>query len=229
MERPGAQLETLGHLDELAQVHHGGLLAQVRDRRQIVRDEQIAHREPLLDFLEEADDVGANRDVQRRDRLVEHDEAGAGRERPRDGEPLSLPSAELVREQTRHVGPEADQLQELGDSGSHIRRGQTFVRLDRLADDVAHAHAGAERAVRILEHDLDLAPIVLQLGSPQRRDVAPFELDGPGRRRLGGQHELRGGRLAAPGFSDEPERLPGVDREADPVDGLDQCPSRAEE
>jgi len=229
MERLGAQLEALGHLHELSQVHHGGLPAQVHHRRQIVRDEQIAHREPLLDLLEQADDVGPDRHVQCRDRLVEHDESCVGRERPRDGESLSLPTAELVREQTRHVGSEADQLQELGDSCPHIRRGKTLVRFDRLADDVAHPHARTERAVRVLEHDLDLAPIVLQVRPPQLRDVAPLELDGTGRRHLGGQHELRRGRLAAPGLADQPERLPGVDREADSVDGLDQCPSRAEE
>src|SRR3989442_4644035 len=52
MERGRAELEAGGDLDELAQVHHGGLLAEVRHRRQIVRDEQVAHAEPALDLLQ---------------------------------------------------------------------------------------------------------------------------------------------------------------------------------
>src|SRR5207249_6151773 len=104
-----------------------------------------------------------------------------------------------------------------------------FVRFDRLGNDVAHPHARTERAVRVLEDDLDLAPVVLQVRAAQLREVATIELDGTGRGFFGRQHELRRGRLAAPGLSDEPERLAWLDREADPVDGLDHAPCLAEE
>jgi len=69
----------------------------------------------------------------------------------------------------------------------------------------------------------------LQVRAAQLRDVAPLELDGTGRGFFGRQHELRRGRLAAPGLSHEPERLARLDRKADPVDGLDHAPCLAEE
>jgi hypothetical protein len=44
VERVGAELEALGHFHELPQIHHRDLLADVRDRRQIMGDEQIGSR-----------------------------------------------------------------------------------------------------------------------------------------------------------------------------------------
>src|SRR2546426_2931663 len=229
MKWRAAELEAVRDLDELAEIHHGGLMADVRYRGQIVGDEQIAHREPALDLLEQADDVRADRDVQRRDGLIEHDEPRVGGERARNGQPLSLPAAELVRKEPRDIGPEADQLEELGHARSNVLRGEMLVSFDGLGDDISHAHPGTERAIRVLEDHLHLAPVVSERRAGQLREVAPLELDGAGRRRFGGEHEFRGGRLAAPGLSDKTERLAGVDREADPIDGLDDAPPLAEQ
>ena len=74
VEGVGAQLQAVGDLDELAEIHHGRAMAQMRHGGQIVRDEEIAHAEPALDLLEQADDVRADGDVERRDGLVEHDQ-----------------------------------------------------------------------------------------------------------------------------------------------------------
>jgi len=40
VERVGTELQAVGHLHELPQIHHRDLLADVRDGRQIVGDEQ---------------------------------------------------------------------------------------------------------------------------------------------------------------------------------------------
>src|SRR4029453_12788612 len=106
---------------------------------------------------------------------------------------------------------------------------ERVVSLDRLGGDVAHPHAGAERAVGVLEDDLDLAAVALQARAAELRAVAPLELDATGRRRLGRQHQLRRGGLAATGFADKPERLARADREADHVHGLAHPPRLAEE
>src|SRR5215813_8639547 len=52
VERVGTELKALGYLDELAKIHHRDLLADVRDRRQVVSDEQIAHTQPRLNLLQ---------------------------------------------------------------------------------------------------------------------------------------------------------------------------------
>jgi hypothetical protein len=44
VERVGTEIEAVGHLYELPQIHHRDLLADVRDRRQIMGDEQIGSR-----------------------------------------------------------------------------------------------------------------------------------------------------------------------------------------
>jgi hypothetical protein len=62
MQRRGAQFEAVGHLDQLAEIHHRGLMAEIGDGGQIVRDKQIADAEPPLDVFEQIDDVRPDRD-----------------------------------------------------------------------------------------------------------------------------------------------------------------------
>ena len=58
----------------------------------------------------------------------------------------------------------------------------------------------------------------------QRRDVLAVEDDAPARGLDGAQDEPPGGRLAAAALPDEAERLPGLDGEADAVDGAHDAP-----
>ncbi len=53
--------------------------------------------------------------------------------------------------------------------------------LQRLGNDVADPHARGERAVRVLKHDLDLAPVAHQLRPAQLRD-SPRRRSGSHRR-----------------------------------------------
>ncbi len=64
-------------LDDLAEVHHGDPVGDVADHRQVVGDEQVRQPELVLQLLEQVDDAGLDADVERRHRLVEHDEARA--------------------------------------------------------------------------------------------------------------------------------------------------------
>jgi len=70
MHRPRAQGVALCRLDDLAQVHHCDPVADVRDRGQVVADEEIAHAERALQLFELVDDLGTDRHVERRDWLV---------------------------------------------------------------------------------------------------------------------------------------------------------------
>ena len=57
-------------LDDLAEVHHGDPVGDVADDREVVGDEEIRQAEPLLQLLEQVDDLRLDRDVERRHRLV---------------------------------------------------------------------------------------------------------------------------------------------------------------
>jgi pyruvate/2-oxoglutarate dehydrogenase complex dihydrolipoamide acyltransferase (E2) component len=177
MHRPGAQGVAVGRLHDLAQVHHRDSMTDVRHRRQVVADEEIAYAEGPLQVLELVDDLRAYRHVERRDRLVEHDEPRVRGQGPRDRDALPLATAELVREQRRHVARQADQLQHLAHPRVDRRAREIGVDLQRLGDDVAHAHARTERAERILEDHLDRPPVRHELGAGEPGDVSALEQD----------------------------------------------------
>jgi len=136
------------------------------------------------------------------------------------GSSLPLPPAELVRKQRRDIRRKPDQLEHLADALADGSAWQVGVDLQRLTDDIADAHARAERAERILEHDLHGPAVGHEIRALEARDIAPVEADRPGGGRLLEQDQLGGRRLAASGFADEAERLAGVNREVDAVHGL---------
>src|SRR3989337_2622567 len=70
-----------GYLDQHAEVHHPYTVTDVPDNRQVVRDEQIGQALLLLEAFHQVDDLCLDRHVQRRDRLIGHDEFGFYRER----------------------------------------------------------------------------------------------------------------------------------------------------
>ena len=76
MQRMGAEFLAVGQLDYLTQVHHGNAMADVGDGGQVMANEEITHPQGLLQMFELVDNLGADRDVQRRHRLVEHHAGG---------------------------------------------------------------------------------------------------------------------------------------------------------
>jgi len=83
----------------------------MRHGSQIVADKEIAHADGLLQMFELVYDLGADRHIQRRNRLVQHDQPSICRQRPRDRDPLPLPAAELMWEQPRHLPLKPDQFE----------------------------------------------------------------------------------------------------------------------
>ena len=78
-------------------------------------------------------DLGLDRDVERRRRLVEHQQARVQRQRPRDADPLPLSAAELVGHPLHLAGVEVDQLQQASHLGVqlltlHARGGRRAAR-----------------------------------------------------------------------------------------------------
>ena len=59
-------------------------------------DEQVAQLVGRLQFLKQIEDLGAYRDVQCRNRLVQHDQLGPGGKGAGDSDALTLTTAELM-------------------------------------------------------------------------------------------------------------------------------------
>ena len=125
-------------------------------------DEQVREPEPVLQVLEQVDDAGLDRHVERRHRLVEHDQRRVERQRAGDADALALAAGELVGEplaRGRAPGPtrSSSSRDPLGMIAGHL------LDLQRLGDRAADGDPGIERRVRVLEDDLHLVAELPQL------------------------------------------------------------------
>jgi hypothetical protein len=167
MDRVVINLIGRAYLDDIAQVHHGDAVRDVPDDRQVVRDEDVGKAELLLQVLHQIDDLRLNRHVERTDRLVGDDDLRVGCKGPRDADPLPLPSRELVGIALDVFGRQSNLLHQPEHTLASFVGGLFRVNLQRLADDLADAHARVERGVRVLKNHLELGTI--------RPHLAPVE------------------------------------------------------
>ncbi len=120
-------------------------------------DEEIGEIVLLLQVAQQIDHLRLHAHVERRGRLVEHDEARLQHHGAGNGDALALAAGEFMRIAPAGQRIEADFLQRPADALVAF-----FCDSDRsctfrpFGDDIADRHAGAERAVGILEDDLQL-------------------------------------------------------------------------
>src|SRR5690606_7647224 len=72
-------------------------VGDVADGCQVVGDEEVGQAEVSLQLYQQVQHLGADGDVERRDRLVADHEGGLEDQGSGDGHPLPLPAGELVR------------------------------------------------------------------------------------------------------------------------------------
>ena len=84
-------------LDDLSGVHHADPIGELAHDAEIVGDEQHRHAEPLLDVLEQFQDLRLHRDVERGGRLVGDQQIGLVRQGHGDHHALALAAGELMR------------------------------------------------------------------------------------------------------------------------------------
>ena len=185
---------------DLTLVHHEHAVADRIAEIQVVGDEQVAQIQFVSQVEQQLQDLPLDGHVQRRDRLVRHDEAGSLDEGCRDGHPLLLTAGQLVR----LVG---DQLVIQSDSRHHIQHpalafGCVVFSEDaqRLFQDPAHCLGRVQAAVGVLEHHLGPLRIMLDLS----RDLRVVQH---------AQDRLGQGGFAAAGFPDQTDDLAVVDVE----------------
>src|SRR5262245_66401484 len=84
-------------LDDLAEIHDGNPMGHVLDDGEIMADEEERKAELALQILQQVHDLRLDGNIERRDRLVAHDEIGFSRERARNGGALAPSAGALVR------------------------------------------------------------------------------------------------------------------------------------
>ena len=200
----------------------------------VVGDEQVAEPEPVLEHLEQVDDLRLDRYVQRRDRLVGDDQLGPDGQGAGDADALSLAAAELMGIPARVRGIQAHRFEQVGHAVSPFPPRAQSVHGERFPEQRTHGHARIEGAVGILEDDLHLASQPPEIAFPQGKDLVGLSflavLQG------GMEHGRSRGRidqtqngppnrgLAAPAFAHQAQRFAPLERKVDAVHGLDHRP-----
>ena len=208
-------------LDDPPQIHHRDAVADMADHREIMRDEQIGEPELVLQVFEQVDHLRLDRDVERRNRLVEDQQFRVERQSPGDADALALAARKLMRKAVAVLGRQPDQSHQLGDPrlglrSLHPRKPQ------RLGQDGKHRHQRVERGERVLEHVLHVAPHRGERRPPAMLHRLAVKDDLPSGRLLEPDDAAPGGGFAATGFPHQPECLAGPEGQADAVDRLDR-------
>jgi len=102
------QLQAVGQLHRAAQVHDHHAAGNILDHGKVVGDEEVGQAHLPLQVLQQIDHLRLDGHVQRRDRLVAHDESGLDHEAPGDADALALAAGELMGEAAHVLPGEAD-------------------------------------------------------------------------------------------------------------------------
>ncbi len=182
-------------------------------------DEDHGEPEILTQLLEQVDDLGLDGNIQGGDRFIGDDDLRLNRQGPGDADPLALPPGKLVGIPVEILLLEPHPTHELQHPPSELPRSNQTVNLQRLADDIPHPHPGIEGRLGVLKDHLHLPAEGEEFVFSQC--IQPLSPKGDAPIRGGEQtHEQLGHRrLAAPRFPGQPQGLPFLQPEIDPVHG----------
>src|SRR5918996_2231816 len=166
-------------LDDLPRVHDEHAVGDVANDGQVVRDEKVGQIQPALNLVQEVEQLGLNRYVQRRGGLVEHDDGGVGDERSGDSDTLALAARELVGVASRVLALEAAELEDFGDPLTCLVAARDVVDLERLGHRRADCPARVQGLGHVLENHLDAPPEMPEPRGRRRREVLSVEEDPP--------------------------------------------------
>src|SRR5262249_25567541 len=134
---------------------------------------------------------------------------------------LPLAARELVREAERVLGVQADPLEPADDPLLPLLGRPEAVDVRTFGGGVADRPPGGQAGVGVLEDHLRLARVGLPLLAVELpRVVLAAEAEGAARGVVHADENPPEGRLAAARLADQAERLAGLDRERDLVDGV---------
>ncbi len=107
MRRPFEDFAPVACLHNAAEIHDGDPVAHVLDNAEVVADHNVGEAESFLQFQQQIDDLGTDRDIQRRYRFVTDDNPGIEDQRASDADALTLAAREFMRVTASLFGPEA--------------------------------------------------------------------------------------------------------------------------
>src|SRR5688572_31542547 len=175
MARRADHLCSITDLDDLAEIHHGNAIANVFDNAEIVRNEEIRQAELFLQILQEVEHLRLNRDIERGNRFVAHDELGLDRQGARNAQALALAATEFVRIARGSRRRQAHDIEQLEHALACPRAARETVNLEHFAQHVTNCETRVQRTIWILENDLRLAPQLSQILFTHFEDLTAVE------------------------------------------------------
>ncbi|BBK32731.1 hypothetical protein STHU_33650 [Allostella humosa] len=187
------------------------------DQCQVVRDEEVGDAAPALHVAQQVDDLGLDRHVQRRYRLVADDDHGLDRQGAGNRHALALAARQLVRIAVEMLLGQPHLGQELGHPPAPVAAGAQAMDAQGVAHRVGDPAARVQAGIGVLEDDLHAAAEAHGVLAQHRRRILPLQQEAAG----AGRHQPcqavgeRG--LAAAGFADHCQRLARLDGQRHPV------------
>src|SRR6185437_787525 len=216
-------------LHDLAEVHYGDAVGDVLHDREIMAYEDVGEPEALLQRLHQVYDLRLDRHVERRHRLVGHDQLGLYREGAGDRQALALAAGEFVRIAARMLGTQAHQLEQLADTlAPRLHVLGEAMQEQWLAQHGADGHARIETGVGVLEDHLQPPAAGAHLLGIERQQVVALEAHTTGAGLDQTQDQAADSRLATARFADQCQRLAFLDLEVETVDRADMGGDAAE-
>lgn len=162
-------------LNNLPEIHDSNLVAEILDNPQVMTDKEERDVRALLELLEYVQYLCLYRDVERRERFVSNEHFGRNGECPRDADPLTLSSAELMRISCQDIRLEAYTFKNAHYFVLHLMCTGKLVYFQRFRDSVTHSHPRVQGCKGILEYYLHRLPELLEQVSPEVRDIFTLE------------------------------------------------------
>ena len=211
--------------DDPTGIHDGDPIGGLGDDAEVVRNQQQRQVERRLHLAQQLENLGLNRDVERRRRFVGDDERRATRQGDRDHHPLPHTAGQLVRvvAHARRRVRNVDRLHQLDRGRPRFAPRRASMDEQRFGDLIADREDRVERGHRFLKDQRDLrAANRAHVALVERQQIAALEADGAAGDPAGPLNEThdrqRGDGLPAPRLADQPERLAGANLEVDVVD-----------
>ncbi|MNX96973.1 hypothetical protein D3C86_1293190 [compost metagenome] len=176
-------------------------------------DEQVGQVQLFPQAHEQVQDLGLDRDIERRHRFVADQEFRLDRQRPGDADARPLPARELMRKAAQHGGVHAHAHEHVFHVGLLGALLDHAVHHGGLADNIEHAQPGVQGRIRVLENHLDGELLLAALVRRQAVQIhaAPESLP-LGQRMEPHRHAAQRG-LAAAGLAHQPDHLARADRQ----------------
>ncbi|MPM08771.1 hypothetical protein SDC9_55087 [bioreactor metagenome] len=225
------RLEDLGHragLDDVSAIHHHHPVGHLRHDGYVMREEQHGHPVFALEPVDQAEDFGLDRDVERGGRFVRDQQARLAGHRHRDDDALAHPPRQLVRilrEAALGLG-DTDLPQKLERARAGLCGGQAAVLTQTIGQLMSDREDRIERGHRLLKDHSDLIAAkgthrgVIRLRDIHDRSVGARKPQGaPGDPAASEFHQphqrQRGHRLARATLPDDADGFARTDGKAD--------------